>query len=78
MTLLISGVFGNEVEIFAADDQGSVHLGRDDFSGQDTTSNRDHTGEGALLVCDTIQSALLFIYASFLGRVQAFVAPATV
>jgi hypothetical protein len=51
MSLLVSGVFGNEVKVFSADDQGSVHLGRDDGAGEDTASDRDHTGERAFLVC---------------------------
>jgi len=50
VSLLISGVFGNEVEVLSADDQSSVHLGRDDASGEDTATDRDHTGEWALLV----------------------------
>ena len=52
VSLLVSGVFGNEVKIFSSDNQGSVHLGRDDFAGKDTASDRDHTGERALLVCN--------------------------
>jgi hypothetical protein len=51
MSLLVSGVFGNEVQVFSTDDQGSVHLGRDDGAGEDTASDRDHTGERAFLVC---------------------------
>ena len=51
VSFLISGVFGNEVKIFSADYQGSVHFRRDDGSGKDTATNRDHTGERALLVC---------------------------
>ena len=52
VSLLVSGVFGDEVEVFSADDEGSVHLGRDDGSGQDTATDGDEAGEGALLVCD--------------------------
>ena len=51
MSLLVSGIFGDEVKVFSADDQGSVHLGRDDGAGEDTASDRDHTGERAFLVC---------------------------
>lgn len=51
MSLLVSGVFGDEVEVLAADDDGTVHLGGDDGAGQDTATDRDHSGEGALLVC---------------------------
>lgn len=49
--LLVSGVFGDVVEVFAADDDGTVHLGGDDGAGQDTATDGDHTGEGAFLVC---------------------------
>jgi hypothetical protein len=48
--LLVPGVLRDEVEIFAADDQGTVHLGADDFAGEDTSSDGDHAGEWALLV----------------------------
>lgn len=51
VSLLISGVFGDVVEVFAADDDGTVHLGGDDGSGQNTATDGDHTGEGAFLVC---------------------------
>lgn len=51
VSLLISSVFGDEVEVLATDDEGSVHLGGDDGSGQDTATDGDETGEGALLVC---------------------------
>lgn len=50
MPLFISGVLLDEVQVFAADDDSSMHLGRDDGSGQDTASNRYETGEWALLV----------------------------
>lgn len=48
---LVSGVLGDEVEVFAADDEGSVHLGGDDGAGKDTAADGDLAGEGALLVC---------------------------
>jgi len=50
VSLLVSSIFGDEVEVLSADDQGSVHLGRDDGSGEDTATDRDHTGEWAFLV----------------------------
>ncbi len=37
--LFVSGIFGNEVEVFSADDEGSVHFGRDDGSGEDTAKD---------------------------------------
>jgi hypothetical protein len=51
VSLLVSGVLGDEVEIFSADDQGSVHLGGNDGAGEDTASDRNHASEGAFLVC---------------------------
>lgn len=33
MSLLISGVFWDEVEVFSADNKGSVHLGGNDGTG---------------------------------------------
>ena len=51
VAFLVTVVLGDEVEVFAADDDGSVHLGRDDGAGEDTATDRDLTGEGALLVC---------------------------
>ncbi len=50
MSLLVSGVFGDEVEIFSAYDESSMHLSRYDFAGKDPSSNRDHAGERAFLV----------------------------
>ena len=51
VSLLVSGVLGDEVEVFSSDDDGTVHFRRDDSSGQDAAADRDHAGEGALLVC---------------------------
>ena len=39
MSLLVSSILGNEMEIFATDDDGSVHLGGDDGSGKDTATD---------------------------------------
>lgn len=50
MSFLVSGIFGDEVEVFTADDESSVHLGRDNGSGQDTATDGDETSEWALLV----------------------------
>lgn len=51
MSLLVSVVLGDVVEVFAADDEGTVHLGGNDGAGQDTATDGDVAGEGALLVC---------------------------
>lgn len=50
MTLLVSVVFWNIVQVVTSDDDGTVHLGRDNGTGQDLTSDRDVTNEWALLV----------------------------
>lgn len=50
VSLLVTGVLGDEVKVLAADDDGTVHLGGDDSAGQDTATDGDETGEGALLV----------------------------
>lgn len=54
VSLLVTGVLSDEVEVLAADDDGTVHLGGDDGAGQDTATNGHETGEGALLVCGSI------------------------
>lgn len=46
-------VFWNEMEIISADDDCSVHFGRNDTAGEDTTSDRNFTSEGAFLVCQS-------------------------
>lgn len=51
VSLLVTGVLGDEVEVLAADDDGTVHLGGHNSAGQDTSTDGDETGEGALLVC---------------------------
>jgi len=58
VALLVTGVLGDEVEVLSADDDGSVHLGRDDGAGQNTAADRDLTGKWALLVCANRQSLL--------------------
>ena len=50
VALLVTGVLGDEVQVLAANDDGTVHLGGDDGAGQDTATDGDQTGEGALLV----------------------------
>lgn len=62
MALLVTRVLWDEVEVLAADDDGTVHLGGDDGAGEDTAADGDQSGEGALLVC----SRLVSIYDSCL------------
>jgi hypothetical protein len=51
VALLVTRVLGDVVQVLAADDEGSVHLGGNDGAGQDTATDGDETGEGAFLVC---------------------------
>lgn len=63
MALLVTGVLGDVVEVLAADDDGTVHLGGHDGAGQDTATDRDLAGEGALLVCiETSPVNLLYLF----------------
>lgn len=50
VSLLVTGVLGDIVEVFTSDDDRPVHLGRDDRAGEDTATDRDLTGEWALVV----------------------------
>lgn len=50
VALLVTVVFGDVVQVFAADDESAVHLGRHDGAGQDTATDGDQAGEGALFV----------------------------
>lgn len=52
VSLLVTGVLWDEVKVFSADDEGSVHLRGNDGASQDTATDGDETGERALLVCD--------------------------
>ena len=54
VALLVTVVLGDVVEVFTADDDGTVHLGRDNTAGKDTAADGDLTGEGALLVCSIL------------------------
>lgn len=50
VSLLESVVFWNVVQVVSSDDDGSVHLGGDNSTGQNLTSDRDLTNKWALLV----------------------------
>lgn len=50
MSLLVSGVLGDEVQVFATDDEGSMHFGGDDGAGEDTATDRNHAGERTFLI----------------------------
>jgi hypothetical protein len=51
VSLLITGVFGDEVEVFPADDYRSVHLCGDNCSSKDTATDGNQSSERAFLVC---------------------------
>ena len=50
MSLLESVVFSDHMEVISSDDDGSVHLGRDDNTLNDLSSDADITSEGALFI----------------------------
>ena len=50
MTFFISGVFGDEVEVFAANDESAVHLSGDNSTGENTAADGDFASEWAFLV----------------------------
>lgn len=56
VALLVTVVLGDVVEIFTADNESTVHLGGNNGTGQDTTTDGDETSEGALLVCRVVVS----------------------
>ena len=58
MSLLVSSVFGDEVEVFSADNESSMHFGRNDLVGEDSTSDGDHAGKGTFLVWYIQESAI--------------------
>ncbi len=51
VSLLVPGVLGDEVEVFAADDECAVHFGANHGAGEDTTADGDHASEGTFVVC---------------------------
>lgn len=50
VALLVTVVLGDVVEVVTSDNDGTVHLGRDNSTGQNLTTDRDNTGERALVV----------------------------
>lgn len=54
VALLVTVVLGDVVEVFTADDDGTVHLGGNNAASQDTATDGDLTDEGALLVCSVV------------------------
>lgn len=47
---LVSVVLWDVVKVLSSNDNGTCHLGRDDPAGEDTSTDGDGTGPGALLV----------------------------
>ncbi|KAH3678686.1 hypothetical protein OGATHE_000236 [Ogataea polymorpha] len=59
VSLLVSVVFRDVVQVVSSDDDGSVHFGGHNSTGQNSTSDRDSTGERTLLVnVGTLNSGL--------------------
>ena len=50
MALLVSRVFGDEVKVFAANDESAVHFGGNNSASEDTAPNGDFAGERTFLV----------------------------
>lgn len=50
VSLFITIVLRNIVQVFAANDDGTVHLGGNNATSEDPAANRDQASEGALLV----------------------------
>lgn len=50
VSLLVSVVFWNVVQVVSSDDDGTVHLGGDNGTGQDLTTDGNQTSEWTLLV----------------------------
>lgn len=50
VSFLVSGILGNEMEVFTSDDESSVHFRRHNGAGQDTPADGDLTSEGTFLV----------------------------
>lgn len=50
VSLLVSVVFRDKVQVFTSDNDGSVHFGGDNGTSQDLTSDRDLANKGALFV----------------------------
>jgi hypothetical protein len=50
VSLFVSVVFGDVMEVVSSDDDGSLHLGADDDSLQYFSTDGDTTGERALLI----------------------------
>ena len=64
MTLLVSVVFRDVVEIVTADDDCAVHFCRNHTAREDAAADGDEAGEGALLVCPGVSPG----GCGFLGR----------
>lgn len=50
MSLFVSVIFRNIVQVVSSDNDGSVHLGGDNSTRQDLTTDRDSTNEWTFLV----------------------------
>lgn len=69
MSFLVSGVFRHEMEVFASNDQRSMHLGRDDGAREDPTTDRDLACKWAFFICNGNQQNFLEVDDQSIGAV---------
>ncbi len=50
MSLFVSVVFGDVMQVISPDDNSALHLGRDDDSLKNFASNGDSRGEGTFFI----------------------------
>lgn len=50
VSLFVTVVFGNIMEVLAANNDGTLHLGRDNDAGEDAAANGYVASEGAFLI----------------------------
>jgi hypothetical protein len=75
VSLLVTSIFGNEMEVFAADDQRAVHLRRNDGASEDTATDRNQAGERALLVCKEESISLSRVFEREIRRSRVWQLP---
>lgn len=64
VSLLVAVVLGDVVQIIPAHDNGALHLGRNDYGLENSATDADVAGEGALLVN-------IVSFDGFLGSLEA-------
>ena len=72
VALLVTGVLWDEVKVLATDDEGAVHLGGDNGSGQDTSTDGDLASEWALLVWVWVSACSVIFVLFFVSGFDVF------